>query len=179
VCVYGLTIVPDLYLQSWYIHPVIDLWSQQIAKQSQLLSSHAQELPVLRRTPPTPRLAPDTHWNSSGHAQHDHDGVESEDRSVAGGVDEVLQRLRDGEVDARRADGEDDDDLAGNLYIGQLVRTTNTIVRNWSSNFKLTPGKQSIAYAVAILQALTWCAIMAPRPIATAIQGRPLSAAQP
>ena len=101
---------------------MVDLWSQQIAKQSQLLSSHAQELPVLRCASPTPRLAPDTHWNSSGHAQHDHDSVECEDGPVAGGVDEVLQRLRDGEVDARRADGEDDDDLAGNLYIGQLVK---------------------------------------------------------
>jgi hypothetical protein len=156
---------------------VVDLWSQQIAKQSQLLSSHAQELPVLRCASPTPRFAPNTHRNGSSHAQHDHDGVESEDGPVAGGIDEVLQRLGDGEVDARRADGEDDDDLAGNLYIGQLAKNEQ---RQWfGTGSKLTPGKQSIAYAVAMLQALTWCAIMAPRPIATAIQGRPLSAAQP
>jgi hypothetical protein len=134
LCVYGLTIVPDLHLQSWYIHPVIDLWSQQIAKQSELLSSHAQELPVLRCASPTPRLAPDTHWNSSGHAQHDHDSVECEDRSIAGGIDKVLQRLGDGEVDARRADGEDDDDLAGNLYIGQLDKNEKRQLFGTDSN---------------------------------------------
>jgi len=156
---------------------VINLCSQQIATQSQLLSSHTQELPVLRSAPPTPRFAPNTHWNGSSHAQHDHDSVECEDGPVAGGIDEVLQRLSDGEVDARRADGEDDDDLAGDLYIDQLDK--NEKDNGSELEFKLTPGKQSIAYAVAMLQALTWCAIIAPRPIATAIQGKPLSAAQP
>lgn len=81
-----------------------------------MLSPHAQELPILRRAPPAPRLTPDTHWNGGGHTQHDHDGVEREDGSVARGINEVLQRLSDGEIDARRADRKDDDDLAGDLY---------------------------------------------------------------
>jgi hypothetical protein len=90
--------------------------STKLRKQSQLLSPHVQKLPVLRRAPPTPRLTPDTHRNGGGHTQHDHNGVEREYGSVARGIDEVLQRLSDGEVDARRADCKDDDDLAGDLY---------------------------------------------------------------
>jgi len=85
------------------------------ARRSLLLSPHAQKLLVLRRAPLAPGFTPDPHRNGRGHAHHDHDGVESEDGPVAGGIDEVLQRLGNGEIDARRADGEDDDDLAGNL----------------------------------------------------------------
>ena len=79
------------------------------------LASYAQELSVFRRAPPTPCLAPNTYRHRRGHAEHDHDAVESKDWAHAGGVNEVLQRLVDGEVDARRADGQDDDDFAGNL----------------------------------------------------------------
>lgn len=84
-------------------------------------ASHAQKLPILRSALPPPSLAPNAHWHRSSHAQNDHQTVKSENRPHAGSVDEVLQRLRDGEVDAGRADGEDDDDLAGNLSICQHV----------------------------------------------------------
>lgn len=80
-----------------------------------LLSPHAQELPVLRRASSTPRLAPDAHRHRRGHAQYHHNTVECEDWTDAGGIDEVLQRLRYGEVDARGADGENDHNLARNL----------------------------------------------------------------
>jgi hypothetical protein len=109
-------IVPDLYVHPQYGHDDI----------SQLLPPHAQKLPVLRRAPPTPRLAPDAHGNGGSHAQHDHDGVEGEDGSVAGSIDEVLQGLGDGEVDARRADGEDYDDLAGDLYVNKWLGRSNS-----------------------------------------------------
>ena len=66
-----------------------------------LLASDAQKLSVLRCTLPTPCLAPDTHRHRCDHAEHNHDAVESEYWAHAGGVDEVLQRLVDGEVDAR------------------------------------------------------------------------------
>jgi hypothetical protein len=82
-----------------------------------LLASYAQELSVLRCAPPTPCLAPDTHRHRRSHAEHNHDAVESEDRPHAGGVDEVLQRLIDGKVDARRANGKDDNNFAGNLLV--------------------------------------------------------------
>lgn len=81
------------------------------------LASYAQEFPVLWCASPTPRLAPGTHRHRRGHTEHDHDAVESKDWAHAGGVDEVLQRLVDGEVDARGADGKDDDDFARNLLI--------------------------------------------------------------
>ena len=55
-----------------------------------LLASNAQELSVLRCALPTPCLAPDTHRHRRDHAEHDHDAEESEDRTHAGGIDEVL-----------------------------------------------------------------------------------------
>jgi hypothetical protein len=82
-----------------------------------LLASYAQELSVLWCAPPTPCLAPDTHRYRRSHAEHYHDAVESEDWTHAGGVDEVLQRLIDGKVDARRANGENDNNFAGDLSI--------------------------------------------------------------
>jgi hypothetical protein len=84
---------------------------------SLLLSSYAQELSVLWRALPAPCLAPDTHRYRCSHAEHNHDAVESEDRPHAGGVDEVLQRLIDGKVDARRANGKDDNNFAGDLLV--------------------------------------------------------------
>jgi hypothetical protein len=105
----------DYYLTSTQTLP----WclSTHLAKHhsSQLLSSHVQKLPVLRRTPPPPRLTPNPYRHRRSHAQHDHDSVESKDRPKASGIDEILQRLRDGEVDTRRADGEDNDDFPGYL----------------------------------------------------------------
>jgi hypothetical protein len=86
------------------------------APASQLLSPHIQELPILRRTPPPPRFTPNPHRHRRSHTQHDHDTIESEDWPKASGIDEVLQRLRDGEVDARGADGEDDDDFSRDLF---------------------------------------------------------------
>jgi hypothetical protein len=83
-----------------------------------LLASYAQELSVLRCATPTPRLAPDAHRHRGDHAEHDHNAVESEDWSHASGVDKVLQRLVDGEVDARGADGEDNNNFARDLLIG-------------------------------------------------------------
>lgn len=80
-------------------------------------TSHTQKLSILRSTLPPPSLTPNTHRHRSSHAQNNHQTVESENRAHASGIDEVLQRLRDGEVDAGRADGEDDDDLTGNLSI--------------------------------------------------------------
>lgn len=82
---------------------------------SLLLAPHAQELVVLGRALPSPGFAPFAHWDGSNHAQNDHPTVERKDRPHASRVDEVLQRLRDRKVDARRADGEDDDDFAGDL----------------------------------------------------------------
>jgi hypothetical protein len=86
-----------------------------------LLASYAQELSVLRRAPPTPCLAPDAHRHRRDHAEHNHDAVESEDWSHAGGVNEVLQRLIDGEVDARGADGEDNNNFARDLFVGSAL----------------------------------------------------------
>lgn len=56
-----------------------------------LLAPYAQKFSVLRRTPPTPSLTPDTHRHRCDHAEHDHDAVESEDWAHTGGIDEVLQ----------------------------------------------------------------------------------------
>ena len=66
-----------------------------------LLASYTQELPVFRCALPAPCLAPNTHRHRRNHTEHNHDAVESEYWAHAGGVDEVLQRLVDGEVDAR------------------------------------------------------------------------------
>ena len=85
---------------------------------SLLLASNAQELSVFRCAPLTPCLAPDTHRHRCDHAEHYHDAVESEDGAHTSGIDEVLQRLVDGEVDARGADGEDNNNIARELLIG-------------------------------------------------------------
>jgi hypothetical protein len=84
----------------WVCFEPVDLTSL-----SKLLPSHVQELPVLGRTSPTPCLTPNPHRHRRSHAQHDHDSVESKDWPETGGIDEILQRLRDGEVNARGADG--------------------------------------------------------------------------
>ena len=93
-----------------------------------LLSSDAQELSVLWRAPSTPYLAPDTHRHRRSHAQHDHDAVESKDWSHASSINEVLQRLVDGEVDARGADGKDDNNLARDLLFVSAVRHAFRVV---------------------------------------------------
>jgi len=90
---------------------------------SQLHSPRAQKLPVLRRTSPAPRLAPNTHRHRGSHAQHHHDTVESKNGAKTSSVDEILQRLRDGEIDARGADGEDNDDFAGDLSDSLVSRS--------------------------------------------------------
>jgi len=82
-----------------------------------LLASYAQELSVLWCASLAPCLAPNTHRHRGGHAEHNNDAVESEDWAHAGGVNEVLQRLIDGKVDARGTNGEDDHDFARNLFI--------------------------------------------------------------
>jgi hypothetical protein len=87
-----------------------------------LLASYAQELSVLRCTPPTPRLATDTHRYRRDHAKHDHDTVESKHWTHAGGVDKVLQRLIDGEIDARGANGENNDDFARDLLMKSALK---------------------------------------------------------
>ena len=79
------------------------------------LASYAQELSVFRCAPLTPCLAPDTHRHRCSHAEHNHDAVESKDRTHTGGIDEVLQRLVDGEIDARGANGENDNNFARDL----------------------------------------------------------------
>ena len=55
-----------------------------------LLASDAQELSVLRCTPPAPSLAPNAHRNRRDHAEHNHDAVESEYWTHASGIDEIL-----------------------------------------------------------------------------------------
>ena len=87
-----------------------------------LLASNAQELSVLRCALPTPCLAPDTHRHRCDHAEHYHDAVESEDGAHTSGIDEVLQRLVDGEVDARRANGENNDNFARNLSMKSALQ---------------------------------------------------------
>lgn len=82
-----------------------------------LLASYAQEFPVFRCAPSTPCLTPDTHGYRRSHAEHDHDAVESKDWTHAGGINEVLQRLVDSKVDARRANGEDDDNFTRDLLV--------------------------------------------------------------
>ena len=80
-----------------------------------LLASYTQELPVFRCALPAPCLAPDAHRHRHNHAEHNHDAVKSEDWAHAGVIDEVLQGLIDGEVDARGANGKDDNNFARDL----------------------------------------------------------------
>jgi len=95
--------------------------SKTVDSRSLDLASYAQELVISLRAAATPLLSV-----YDNHAHGHHTGVhaqtvESEDPPEADLINESLHTVGNGEVDARRTDCEDDDELSGDLTLCQYT----------------------------------------------------------